>query len=124
MSFRFLTTVEEFNDLNKLIIADETININEATNLDIVCRKDILENILNKDVVLIDKDTENTNIMLYDEQGKVLTISLEYLNNDAIEDICNILNYKKIVMTGIIQDVDESSLGNEESLSSMLVRND
>ena len=124
MSFRFLTTVEEFNDLNKLIIADETININEATNLDIVCRKDILENILNKDVVLIDKDTENTNIMLYDEQGKVLTISLEYLNNDAIEDICNILNYKKIVMTGIIQDVNESSLGNEESLSSMLVRND
>ena len=82
-----------------------------------------MQNVLSKDIVLIDKDANNTNIMLYDEQGKVLTISLEHLNNDDIETLCTILNHKQIVITGIIQEDNELEVDNEKSLSMLVCNN-
>lgn len=122
MDIRYGTTIEEFNDLNKLIITDEVMDVNDI-NLDIVSRKDILQNALSKDIVLIDKYANNTNIMLYDEQGKVLTISLEHLNNEDIEELCTILNHKQIVITGIIQEDNELEVGTEKSLSMLVCNN-
>lgn len=123
MDIRYGTTIEEFNDLDKLIITDKPSDIKEFNNLNIVCRKDVLVGALSKEVVLIDKDIDKTNIMLHDEQGKILTISVDYLNNDNIEELCSILNHKKIVMTGMTQEVSELEPVNEQSISMLLCNN-